>query len=66
MLIQKIVKGLSAMPHDFRVEEQEEEFEEEKEHKIRKLVQQGMSETDARQLVEDEENHDPTKGPFLK
>lgn len=54
------------MPHDFRVEEQEEEFEEEKEHKIRKLVQQGMSETDARQLVEDEENHDPTKGPFLK
>lgn len=54
------------MTHDFRLEEQEEQYAKEKEHKIKKLVEQGMSETDARQVVEDEENHDSTKGPFLK
>ncbi|MEF1201225.1 hypothetical protein QTO12_11760 [Vibrio owensii] len=54
------------MPHDFRLEEQEQDYAEEKESKIKKLVTKGKDDTDVRQKIHDKENHDPAKGPFLE
>lgn len=52
------------MPKDIDIAEQEEMYEEAKEQRVKEAVKNGMNEIEARQAIEDEENHNPAKGPL--
>lgn len=52
------------MPKGIDIAEQEEMYEEAKEQRIKEAVKNGMNEIEARQAIEDEDNHDPAKGAY--
>ena len=53
------------MAHDYELEQAEQDLLEEEEQYIEECVNRGEDETDVRQRLEDEKNHDPAQGPLL-